>query len=168
MEVCVVDTSAWLAILLPNVVILAVGAIVLCCAGRWPRVMVGLIVVAVVAAVAGIWGGAELALSDFDTGSRLFTVGLMTLILGLPAWWLVGIGRLRKDATLSWGGLVDCVRMVLAFLDDPSWKLVPSDRAQEWIAWAGVVMGYWVCCWAFAFFIGIIAFFAGTPNGQFR
>src|SRR5262249_8188796 len=118
-----VEQLGWSAFLLSQVLTLLVGFAVLCAARRWPRAVTGLLGVVVVAALAGIWFGAELALADFNAGRICFVGGLALLTLGGAAFVLVAAAREQPGAAASWAGV-----MVLLF-------------------------GYLFACWVFAFVI---------------
>jgi hypothetical protein len=136
-------TVPLLAILLVSAFTLLIGFAVWHAARRRPRAVTVFIGVAVAAGLAAIGYAGWLADADQVAGG-CFGVGLLLVVLGCPAWLLVGPGR-TPDGT----------------------PLRPAGPRQV----AKVLFGYLAACWLLAFglllLLGILMHLT-NPSGSFR
>ncbi len=136
-------------------------------ARRRPWTVALLIGVAVALGLAAVWfAAAVIDAHGPQVGHGCMLVGLALLVLGLPAWGLVGIAR-QYDTAISATRLAECGRSVLRRLFDPFWD-APGKPVHALAGLAGVLFGYWAACWLVCLALACVVHLGITPPGQFR
>jgi len=137
-----VDGSQLLLILLPNAAIVLVGWFILWAARRWRRRVAAAAGLAVIAGFAlclsAVW---VMDAAGLEAGRRWLQVGMMLVVLGIPA-----------------GGLVLGPSEWIGARDSPA-------RAADKAKW---LFCYWFGCWVIVFIVAIIVYLGTTPPGEFR
>jgi len=124
-----------------HVGIVVVGLAVLWLASRRPRTTAVLIGLVLVAAVASLWFGADLAADNYDVGRRLYVAGVVGVLYGLPAGILFDPARRRTGSTVG-----------------------PA-RFRDWVNGVGIYLVGW---WVTAFIMSCIAVAGMARSGGLR
>lgn len=155
----------WLGILVPSAVMLLVGFVAMRAAGRWPEATSLVMFVGILAALVALAIAAYVV--DADHAVYWLVTGIALLVLALPAGIPLTAARRRVGVTVTWAGIVDCLRLVLAVVIDPFPDHRPTERAREVGRLAGTLFSYAASCWILMIAISVFAHLTGRP-GSFR